>query len=103
LKFLKTRNTDGSKYATRSATRNALLKSLKGEASVAGELPVVNTYSGDLAYLMNVDVTDGFLSIGCHTFNRANSKKILRWLGITPTQFVTARKIGKKVKAERGY
>lgn len=29
----------------------------------------------------NVWIDDGLLNIGCHTFNKANTKKILDWIG----------------------
>jgi len=51
-----------------------------------------------LAYQIPVYMENGRLNLGCHTFSRANSKKIIRWLGITPTRFVMARKIGRKVR-----
>jgi hypothetical protein len=98
LKFLKTRNTDGNDhFATRAKTRDALLKFLKGEATYSDLVVRYVSEPSVEAYSVGVIIVRGLLKIGCHTFNRANSKKILRWLGIGPVQFATARKIGKKV------
>jgi hypothetical protein len=42
-------------------------------------------------------MSNGFLNIGCKHFNHLASRVIVRWLGITPTQFAAARRIGRKV------
>lgn len=104
LRFLKTRNTDGSRFATRTGTRSAVLNSLKGnvgdyaaEEKQPNQVAVNRPDGCYTSYNATIEYGHGLLSIGCHTFDRKNSKKILHWLSITPTQFATARKIGKKV------
>jgi hypothetical protein len=108
MSFLKNRNTDGRRFAGRTKTKNALLNFLKGNVGNPEQMNEQNSHDtqpgevrvqyvgGGYAYDVAVVLVRGLLSIGCHTFNRANSQTILRWLGVTPTALAAARKVGRK-------
>lgn len=91
----KTRNSDDFRYATKSATRKAILAALRNGDS--GLLKTVHKLDGD-TLTVGVEYLSGRLSLGCHSFSRKVSQLIIRWAGITPTAFATARRVGLKVR-----
>ncbi len=91
----KTRNSDDFRYATKSATRKAILGALRSGTDSA--LTVTHKRDGDTISVA-VDYVSGRLSLGCHSFSRKVSQAIIRWAGITPTVFATARRVGQKVR-----
>ena len=94
----KTRNTDGRFFATRSNTKFAILEALRG---VAGTNLKITRKTDHRDFCTYVSLISGRLSLGCHTFARKATRAIIRWAGITSTEFAAARRIGQKVRRNR--
>lgn len=95
----KTRNTDGRFFATRSNTKFAILEALRGEAAMS--LKVIRKQDHADFFYTCVGLDSGRLHLGCHTFSRKVTRAIVRWAGITLTEFTAARRIGQKVRRSR--
>lgn len=94
--LLKTRNTDGHHFATRRNTRAAILAALKSHFKMAYKSLIVIRKSDLSHYYVTAEVTNGKLRLGCKSFNRAATRKIFRWAGLTPAVVTAARKARRK-------
>lgn len=79
FQLLKTACRDDAYQATVAAVR----KVLKGESEVL----FIRLHTGDHERFRNqlhvsTEFSNGVLRLGCHSFNRKNTKEILRWAGV---------------------
>lgn len=89
FKLLSTRAVDSTHYATRKDIRKAIdrVMQLSHEDQYDASGPVVlltikrNSNNEAMTPIMTVGVTyrRGMLHLGCHTFGRKTSKRIIRW------------------------
>jgi hypothetical protein len=90
FKLLSTRAVDSTHYATRKDIRRAIDKVMQlshtDQYDVIGPVIQLTIKRNDpnseaLKPIIEVGITykRGILQLGCHTFNRENSKRIVRW------------------------